>query len=60
MIFFTSIHENQNSSKIRQPPADLTKPKGFVESKIPGDIEFNIPRVICSFIQNQLQNLKWT
>ena len=43
--------------KIRQPP-DLTKFKGFVESKIPGDIEFNIPHVTCSFIQNQLQNLK--
>ena len=57
MIFFTSIHENLNSSKNRQPP-DLAKLKVFVESKIPGDIVFNIPHVTCSFIQNQLQNLK--
>ena len=56
-FFFTSIHENLNSSKNRQPP-DLTKLKGFVESKIPGDIVINIPNITCSFIQNQLQNLK--
>ena len=55
--FFTSLYKDLNSNGDKHI-VNCAKLQVFVDSKVPDGIEFSIPQVSSSFIQQQLQNLK--
>ena len=55
-VFFVSIHESYNTTNI-QSSYENKKLETFVQSKLPSDLNFEIPSISETFVKNQLASL---